>query len=231
MTEGPVHTAGDVLSEPVLVPQFIGMAETGVDDPPLSEVMVPAHGVVVILSISFGEIDTVVVDAHEHIGLGPVPVLEGVDLIGDFEALSEHARRRMLPVFDNNANLLMPGVAVEPAAEHGTILGPVVAGIGGVVHAKESLSLPNKLDDPGLLLVGELEVPRCGENQQIEFGQRFGGEFVEPMCGRHIPAVLGTQLFEGDLTVGQVAVLETRRVPQDENVWHGSGLSLAFLLD
>ena len=86
----------------------------------------PSQGIVVVVAIALGQIDRVIVQAHQYMGFTAIPALDGIDLVIHPELVPQGACRRVVGIFDDNVDFLRPGMAREIATEHLAIFGPII---------------------------------------------------------------------------------------------------------
>ena len=115
MTERGVEAAGDAL-----------VHGPGEGDPTFGH---PAAGC--------RQVDLVVGEAQQHPDVGSQRA-EEVHLVAPLPAVGEVGRGGMVSVDDVDGEVLRPGVAVETGTQHGPVLGPRVARVGGGVHAEDA---------------------------------------------------------------------------------------------
>src|SRR5262249_19432165 len=152
------QAAQDVLLEALVLPQLVAVAQGGVEDAALAVLLRPGQGVVLVGALARLS-DRGRVQAHQHVQvLAVVGALELVDLVGDLERLAEVLGGRVLGGLDDPLDLLVPGVAVEVAADQFAVLGPLVERVGGAVAAGEALARLDEGEQVGLLRVGEWQL-------------------------------------------------------------------------
>ena len=84
-----------------------------------------------------GQVDLVVGEAQQHPDVGS-ETAEEVDLVVPLPMVAEVRGGGMVTVQDLDGEVLRPGVAVETRTQHGPVLGPRVALVGGGVHAQHA---------------------------------------------------------------------------------------------
>src|SRR5205823_2758389 len=88
------------------------------------------------------------------------------------------ASRRVVPVLDDRVNRLVPGMAVEIAADELAVVGPFIEGIGGAVAPGETFAAANPLQQIRLLGLREWQLARGVEEDSIVLREVFHGDFL-----------------------------------------------------
>src|SRR5207249_10692645 len=83
--------------------------------------------------------------------------------------------RRSSDLFD--PYVLVPGVAVEIAADELAIVRPLVERIGGAMSAEKAASRPDEVEQCRLLRAAHRQLAGCVEHHCGVTGEPFGGEF------------------------------------------------------
>ena len=207
------------------------MAEGGVEDAAFTVHFGPGDGEIVFGAVDAGVVVVVefaFVQAEQDVDFIAGEFLGLVDFVALHEGFGEVAGGGEAGVFvDDWGPEGVPGVLVEPAADHFAVLGPFVVGVEGGVDADEAFALV--VDDGEevlFLLVGEVEFAGCaGEDDGVEFVEIFpvGAEFAfgeELGVGAYVgvpEAGIAAHFPDGAHGVGDGIVLEAFGLADDED--------------
>ena len=144
--QGVEHAALDVLLIDRVVPDVIAVPQRGVEDLALTEGAAPGDGVVAILALAL-TLHGLGVHAEDDVDAVAVVVPELVDLVLDRPLGVEVERRGVARILDVDGDVLVPGMAVEAAADHVPVRLPVLVGVGGAVEAGEGMAFLDPVDE------------------------------------------------------------------------------------
>ena len=133
-----------------------------------------------------GQINPVSVEAQQHAAILPGEIFDLIDFVEKREATGKVFHAGELGVFHNERRLeLTPGMAVEIAAEHLSVLGPTGEGDRGAANADETFSfVANEGKQVRLLRRIHVEVAVGKKDNRVEAVQVFGLPLERLLCDR-----------------------------------------------
>ena len=227
---GPLQTAEQVLAVTRVHPDLGAMAQRGIENTALAVFATPTDRVVAVRARALRDVDAGGLESQEFAQRQRVKILELVDLVGHQEIGLEQRRRRVRFVEHAHAHLLVPGVAVERAADHALVGRVFVERVGRAVHTDERATVSNPGDERVAVgrrdrqFAGGIERDRgnARERRRIQLRAILRGDHFEIALGQFDELAFCERELVGCRSLDHV-VHETGRVREEQDLGPGGG--------